>query len=118
MKTLVIGASVNETRYSNKAIKMLRAYKHEVVAVGRDTGSVVDVKIIKEFTDVQDIDTVTLYVNPTHQKEYYDRIILLKPRRIIFNPGTENLEFEELALKNGIKTEQACTLVLLSTNQY
>lgn len=67
---------------------------------------------------MDDIDTVTLYLNPANQVPYYDYIISLKPKRIIFNPGTENDELESLANKNGIQTMEACTLVLLSTSQY
>lgn len=118
MKTLVIGASTHEYRYSNKAIKLLRAYKHDVVAVGREKGAVSGVEIEHSMPDTNDIDTVTLYINPMHQQAYYDSLIALKPRRVIFNPGTENAELEELLEKNGIETEEACTLVLLNTGQY
>jgi len=76
------------------------------------------VQIEKEKKEWQGVDTVTLYLNPTHQKQYYDYIVSLKPRRIIFNPGAENDELSDLAIKNGIKPIEACTLVLLSTNQY
>lgn len=118
MKTLVIGASTHDYRYSNKAIKLLRAHKHEVVAVGRETGEVSGVNIEYDLPTQKDIDTITLYINPMHQKAYYDKLVELKPRRVIFNPGTENREFEELLEKNGIATEEACTLVLLNTGQY
>ncbi len=118
MKTLVLGASTNPSRYSFKAIKLLRAYKHEVLAVGRDTGNVDDVTILSSFPENEKIDTVTMYLNPLHQKNYYEKIIAIKPRRIIFNPGAENDELEKLAEQNGIKTEEACTLVLLNTGQY
>ena len=118
MKTLVLGASTNLSRYSNKAIKLLRAYKHDVLAVGRDTGLVEDVTIQSSFPENEKIDTVTMYLSPLHQQAYYDKIIAAKPRRIIFNPGAENTELEKLAAQNGIKTEEACTLVLLNTGQY
>jgi predicted CoA-binding protein len=118
MKTLVLGASTNPSRYSNKAIKLLRAHKHEVIAVGRDEGSVDDVKIEHRYPEAQQVDTVTMYLNPLHQQAYYDAILRAKPRRIIFNPGAENAELEKLAEQNGISTEQACTLVLLNTGQY
>jgi len=116
--TLVIGASTDPARYANKAIKMLRSHGHAVVAVGRDQGSVGDVAIRPEIPADLHPDTVTLYVNPRIQKEYYDQIAALKPRRVIFNPGTENAEFETLVQKNGIEPVEACTLVLLSTNQF
>ena len=117
-KTLVLGASDNPSRYSFLAVHRLRSHGHPVVAIGKKTGMVGDVPIEKEKKEWQDVDTVTLYLNPTHQKEYYDYIVSLKPKRIIFNPGAENDELSELALKNGITPMEACTLVLLSTNQY
>ena len=117
-KTLVIGASENEERYSNLAVKKLTAYNHTVVALGNKEGVINNTKIVKENPVLTDVDTVTLYLNPINQKPYYDYIISLKPKRIIFNPGTENEELEKLASANGINTMEACTLVLLSTNQY
>lgn len=117
-KTLVLGASDNPTRYSYLAIRRLRAHGHPVVAVGRKAAVVEDVTITKEKTPAEGIDTVTLYLNPTHQKEYYDYILSVKPNRIIFNPGAENAELELLAIKHNIKVMEACTLVMLSTGQY
>ena len=116
--TLVIGASDNPERYSYKAIKMLRSPGHDVVAVGRHPGHVADVDFLQEIPEGLRPDTVTLYVNPEIQKEYYDKVVALKPRRVIFNPGTENPTFESLVAKNGIEPVEACTLVLLSTNQF
>ncbi|MBC7948759.1 MAG: CoA-binding protein [Chitinophagaceae bacterium] len=117
-KTLVLGASDNPSRYSFLAVQKLRRFDHPVEAIGRKDTRVSDVIIHKEKKAFEDIDTVTLYLNPSHQKEYYDYIISLKPRRIIFNPGTENDELESLAKKNNIQSIEACTLVLLSTGQY
>lgn len=118
LKTLVIGASLNEERYSNKAIKMLVEYKHPVVAYGLKSGEVSGVKIDTALENYSNIDTVTMYVNPSRQKEFYNYVISLSPRRVIFNPGTENEEFQQLLLNNGIQFEEACTLVLLRTNQF
>ena len=118
MKTLVLGASTDTSRYANKAIRLLRTHNHEVVAVGKDEGSVDGVGIIHDIPADDEIDTVTLYLNPVRQQAYYQKILNLKPRRIIFNPGTENEELEKLAAKKGIATEEACTLVLLNTGQY
>jgi len=115
---MVIGASPDPSRYSYMAIEMLRQYQHPVVAIGKKTGDVSDVTISKEKTAEKDIDTITLYINPTFQKDYYDYILGLQPKRIIFNPGTENPELYELAEKAGIKAQEACTLVLLRTGQY
>lgn len=117
-KTLVLGASTNPSRFSYSAIKRLSAHKHPVVAVGLKEGTVGDVHIVTGQPREEDIDTVTLYLNPTNQKPYYDYILSLKPKRIIFNPGTENDELEEMARKNGIKPMEACTLVMLSIGQY
>ena len=117
-KTLVVGASPDSSRYSYIAIDMLREAGHPVLAIGKKTGEAADVKIQKErFTDT-DIDTITLYINPTFQKEYYDYFLQLHPKRIIFNPGTENAELATLAQQAGISTIEACTLVMLRTGQY
>lgn len=117
-RTLVIGASTNPNRYSNIAIKRLIDKKLEVVAVGLRKGTVLGVIIDDEKIAYKNIDTVTLYLNPKRQEEYYSYIIGLQPRRVIFNPGTENMDFVKLLQENNIEAEIACTLVLLSTNQY
>ncbi len=117
-KTLVLGASENPSRYSFLAIRKLQAYNHPVVAIGRKEGKVGDVSITKEKKEENDIDTITLYLNPTHQKEYYDYIMSLKPKRIIFNPGTENEELIEMAERKNIEPVIGCTLVMLSTGEF
>ena len=116
--TLVLGASSNPARYSYLAINRLRGNNHPVVAIGRRAGSVADTAIETAPREINDLDTVTLYLNPANQKQYYDYILGLRPKRIIFNPGTENEELAGLARKNGIYPMEACTLVLLSTGQY
>lgn len=117
-KTLVMGASTKLERYSNTAIKKLINYNHEVVAFGMRDGEVEGIVIVSTLLPYENIDTVTLYLNPKRQVAYYDYIVSLKPSRIIFNPGTENPEFYKILEKNDIEYETACTLVLLSTNQY
>ena len=117
-KTLVLGASENPARYSFEAVTRLRKHGHEVIAVGRKAAVVAGVQIETEPPVVNEIDTVTLYLNPTAQKPYYNYILALKPQRIIFNPGTENDELEEIAQQNGIQALEACTLVMLNTGQY
>ncbi len=117
-KTLVLGASENPGRYSNMAMLKLQGKGHGVVAVGKKSGAVNGMEIVTMPPDTDDIDTVTLYLNPDHQRVYYNYILSLKPRRIIFNPGTENEELEEMAAQNGIKVQEACTLVMLGTGQY
>ena len=118
MKTLVIGASHKPSRYAYIATKMLKDYDHEVVPLGRRARKVEDWEIIEGKPDLEDIDTVTLYLNAQNQKEYYDYILSLKPRRVIFNPGAENPEFEDLLTKNQIQPIDACTLVMLRTGSY
>lgn len=117
-KTLVIGASLNPSRYSNLVIQKLIAYGHEVVAIGKRAGEIAGIKIDTEQLSYNDLDTITLYLNPMNQKEFYNYIISLKPKRVIFNPGTENPELYKLLKENNIPFEEACSLVLLSTNQY
>ena len=117
-KTLVLGASLNSARYSYLAIERLRNFKHPVVGIGKREGNVADVIIDTDHPHIEDVDTITMYMNASNQKQYYDYILSLHPKRIIFNPGAENDELEQLAIKNGIKTLEACTLVLLSTGQY
>jgi predicted CoA-binding protein len=118
MKTLVIGASENKQRYSNIAMNMLKDYQHEVVAVGNRSGEVSGIPFSKEKRDFQDVDTVTLYLGPQNQADYIDYVDSLNPRRVIFNPGTENQDWMNHLQKRGIETEVACTLVLLRTDQY
>lgn len=117
-KTLVLGASENPSRYSNMAIRRLRAHDHPVVAVGRRNGQVGDVPISKDHMPESGVDTVTLYLNPSNQVEYYDYILGLEPKRIIFNPGTENEALMRMARENNIQPVVACTLVMLGTGQY
>jgi len=119
-KTVIIGATTNPGRYAYLAASMLTDYQHEIVPVGIRKGKVADKEIrnIRLKPPVQDVDTVTLYIGPHRQPEWYEYILSLKPKRIIFNPGTENDEFEKLAEEKGIETLEACTLVLLQSNQF
>jgi len=117
-KTLVLGASEDPGRYSNLAIRRLVRTGHPVLAIGKKAGNVEGVEILTAPVTTDEIDTVTLYLNPLHQQPYYDYIVSLKPKRIIFNPGAENEELEQLAQKEGIEPIEACTLVMLSTGQY
>lgn len=117
-KTLVLGASDNPSRYSYLAVNRLRAHQHPVVAVGKKEGRVADVAISKDHVAEPGIDTITLYLNPRNQVEYYDYIMSLNPKRIIFNPGTENDDLIRMAEQNKIEPVIGCTLVMLSTGQY
>ena len=119
-KTVIIGASPNPARYAYLAAGMLTEYDNEIVPLGIKRGEVNGKQIldIRQKPAIKDVDTVTLYIGPRHQPEWYDYILSLKPKRIIFNPGTENNEFEKLAEEHGIEAMQACTLVLLRSHQY
>ncbi len=115
MKTLVLGASPNITRFSNKAVNLLSDYGHEVVPLGIRKGIINDIDILLGKPELKDIHTVTLYLGQTKQKDYYNYILSLNPKRIIFNPGTENEEFRKLAEQQNIETVENCTLVMLNT---
>ena len=117
-KTLVLGASTKSEKYACKAITMLVEKGHSVLAIGQNAGEVSGIKIHTKTIPLKNIDTVTLYLNAARQKDYYNYIVETKPKRVIFNPGTENPELFQLLQLNNIKAEVACTLVLLATNQY
>jgi predicted CoA-binding protein len=117
-KTLVLGASENPSRYSHLAVLHLMREGIEVAAVGNKEGNIQGVKIQTGFPPIKDVDTVTMYVGARNQPVFYDYILSLDPKRVIFNPGAENPEFEEILVKKGIETTEACTLVMLSIGNY
>jgi predicted CoA-binding protein len=117
-KTLIIGASPNPSRYAYLAANMLKSKGHEIVNVGIKKGEVAGVEIEAPGNIHSDIHTITLYIGPRLQDQYYDYILQTNPKRVVFNPGTENGELESLLRANGIEPVEACTLVLLSTGQY
>ena len=119
-KTVVIGASPDSSRYSNVASRMLNNAGYEFVPVGIKKGEILGKTILnlKEKPAIEDVHTVTIYLNPANQKEWYDYILSLNPNRLIFNPGTENSELGELAKKLEIEVEYACNLVLIQTGQF
>ncbi len=119
-KSIVVGATPNQARYANLAARMLAEYNHDTVLLGIQKGEINGNKIldIRERPVITEVDTITLYIGPPRQPEWYDYFLSLKPKRIIFNPGTENPEFEQLAEQHGIETLEACTLVLLRSRQY
>ncbi len=116
-KTVVIGASPNPSRYAYVATNRLKSAGHEVVPVGLRDGEIGGISILKDFPKIDDVDTVTLYVGPKNQEYWKEYIFSLSPKRVIFNPGTES-DFEQELEAKGIETEEACTLVLLSTGEY
>ena len=118
MKTLVLGASMKPHRFSHKAVRKLKEYDHEVVAYGLKEGEISEIQIDTELVEYSDIHTITLYLNSSIQVDFYEYIISLQPKRVIFNPGTENPKFYKLLTEKNIEHEVACTLVLLASNQY
>lgn len=118
MKTLIMGASTNSERYAHKAANSLLNHGHEIELVGQEEGEIRGHEIHTDYPDLEGIDTVTMYVGVKNQPSLYEYILKQKPRRIIFNPGAENPEFEEMAKAKGIETEEACTLILLAMGQY
>ncbi len=117
-RTLVIGATPNPTRYANIATNMLLEYNHDVVLYGIKKGEIAGLPILNVWPENDCFDTITMYINPTIQEAYLQKIIALNPLRIICNPGTENPALEKLAQSQNIEVLNACTLVLLRTNQY
>jgi uncharacterized protein len=119
-KTVIIGATTNPSRYAYMAAEMLTNYKHQIVPVGIKKGEVMDQPIldINAKPTINEVDTVTLYIGPQHQPEHYDYLLSLKPKRFIFNPGTENPEFEKIIEVSGAEAIEACTLVMLRAGQY
>lgn len=117
-KTLVMGASTNPARYSNMATRLLRKHDHPVLAFGLKKGEIEDVHITQVLPADEDIDTVTLYLGPQNQIPYVDYIIKLNPKRVVFNPGTENAAFQEKLHEHGVEAIEACTLVMLNTQQF
>lgn len=117
-KTLILGASLREDRYSNRAIRSLVYHEEPTLALGLKKGEVSGITIETEMLDFKEVDTISLYLNLKRQEAYYQYIIDLNPNRVIFNPGTENRELQELLIKHNIAFEESCTLVLLATGQY
>lgn len=117
-RTLILGASSNPSRYAYLAAQKLRNYGHPFLLLGRRKGVALGEEIHTEKVVWEDVDTVTLYINPSHQPDYYDYILSLKPKRVIFNPGTENPEFKNMLLDKNIIPIEGCTLVMLSIGQY
>ena len=116
--TVVIGASPNTDRYSNKATLSLQKHGHTVFPIGIRSGKINDLDIMTDKPNIENVDTVTLYVGLDNQPAWIDYIFSLHPKRIIFNPGTENPEFEQLAEASGAEALEACTLVMLRTGQF
>lgn len=119
-KTVIMGATPDRSRYAYLAAEMLTEYEHEIVPVSIKPGKVLgcDILDLRKKPMVEDVDTVTMYIGTRNQSEWYDYIISLKPKRIIFNPGTENPELERMAEEKGIEALEACTLVMLRSRQY
>jgi predicted CoA-binding protein len=117
-KTLVLGASANAERYSNRAVRMLVAYGHDVIALGNRADKIADIQILTGQPKLDDIDTVSIYLSAANQQQYEDYILGLKPKRIIFNPGAENDKLADIAEEADIEVIEGCTLVMLQTGQF
>ncbi len=119
-KTVIIGATPDTSRYAYLAAEKLKNHSHPIVLIGTRKGAVLGEEILdlNQMPKIENVDTVTMYINPTRQKQWQSYILSLKPKRIIFNPGTENRAFQIQLEKAGIETLNACTLVMLSSNQY
>ena len=115
---MIIGAATNPARYAHAAALRLTQHGHDIVQIGLKPGEVAGEPINTQKDAFEGIDTVTLYIGPRHQADYYEYVVSLKPKRVIFNPGTENAEFEKLLVENNIEPIEACTLVMLATGQY
>ena len=117
-KTLVLGASPNNSRFSYKCVKSLLRHEHEVVAVGLRRGKIADLRIQRGKPEIEDVHTIILYIGPKSQLDYYDYILGLKPKRIIFNPGTYNREFINMAQEKDIDTVVDCALIMLNSGTF
>lgn len=119
-KTLIVGATPNTSRYAFAAANMLNERRYDFVPIGIKKGEVFGKAIldIKQKPRVENVHTITMYIGPRHQPEWYEYLLSLSPQRVIFNPGTENFEFQRILKENGVRVEMACTLVMLSTGQY
>jgi len=119
-KTVIVGATANPSRYAFLAASMLTEYDHEIVPVGIKKEEVLGKQILdlRQRPVIDNVDTITLYIGPDHQPEHYEYLLSLKPKRVIFNPGTENPEFEKKLEDAGAEALEACTLVLLRSGQY
>lgn len=116
--TLVLGASLNPNRFSHKAVLKLNAHHVPLVAVGSVEGEIDGTKVFRPFPNLEGIHTVTLYISPANLSTFFDYILRLNPKRVIFNPGTENPAFAKILTGSGIEVVYGCTLVMLSMGRY
>ncbi len=117
-KMLVLGATENPDRFSCKAVKSLDRNGYDVVAVGFRSGYIKDIEILTGTPDIENVDTVLLYIGKNKQQEYYDYLIRLKPRRVIFNPGAENPELQAILHEKGIDAVNDCALIMINTDSF
>ena len=117
-KTIILGASPNPARYAYTAVSRLVSMGEEVIAIGIRKGEINGIEIQPGQPLITDVDTVSLYLNPGLQEQYIDYILSLHPKRVIFNPGTENVSFMKRLRAMGIETLAACTLVMLSSGEF
>lgn len=114
----MLGASPNPDRYSNKAVRRLISNNYEVVAIGIRKGLIGDIPIITGQPALDNVHTVLIYLSPSHQSEIFDYVLSLRPKRVVFNPGTESPEFEEMLASYNIKVVRDCSLVMMASNRF
>ncbi len=118
-RVVVLGASKKPERYSNKAVVMLKEYGHEVLPVHPVENEIEGLPVAHELGEIRsEVDTLSVYVGPQHSAPMIPSILALKPKRVILNPGTESAQLESALTSNGIPYLEACTLVMLRTNQF
>lgn len=117
--TVVLGASPKPDRFAYKAVRSLQRRNIPVIAIGRKDADLDGIKIRKgKPAGIGPVHTVTLYLNPKNQEEYYDYILSLEPVRIIFNPGTRNPELADRAREKGIEVVEGCMLIMLNSSKF
>lgn len=119
-RTIVLGASPDPSRYSNIACRMLDNAGIEFIPIGIKKGEILGTEILNlgDKPKIDNIHTITIYLSPQNQKEWYSYVLSLNPKRLIFNPGAENSELKEMAEKSGLFVENACNLVLIQLGQF
>jgi len=118
-RVVIVGASDNPERYSHQAQLLLRQYGHAVVPVHPKLTEIEGVPVVADLCAISGpVDTVTLYVGPQISQTLKDKLVAIKPRRVIFNPGTENAALKMALVSAGMECQEACALVLLRTGQF
>jgi hypothetical protein len=115
---VVLGASPDPGRYSYRAVRQLVKRNYEVVAIGKKKGLIGDILIETGQPPIQDVHTILIYLSPHHQGEIFDYVLSLRPKRVIFNPGTESPEFEEILISHNVEVVHDCSLVMMAMDRF